>query len=329
MPRPRKSSYDEDKPPFSYVALCAMAIQSAPNKLMTLSQIYKFIVDNFPFYQRNSTRWQNSLRHNLSFNDCFVKVSKTSDHDGKGNYWTLHHNCKQMFEDGSFLRRKRRFLSREDDDFDASSEHLTEIDSVNQCNSPTLLKTVNLLHPTDRRSKYQPFISTHPKRIDHIDNHLRSCKQNEKQTRLKSFNIADILQNDTTKVKEKIVPLTKCSDFNSNGPSPYHYYSHNTAAASDVIRNENNGTNNLYHPYRSNERRSMNVEYNRHHKTYKSTKMPVLVHSTDAVHSRHGFRLFPITSPTDVISTSPHYVYTPKQDTTFDYDCRKCVFHSF
>lgn len=66
-------------------------------------------MDNFPFYRKNSLKWQNSLRHNLSFNDCFVKVSKTTDHGGKGNYWTLHEGSKEMFRDGSFLRRKKRF----------------------------------------------------------------------------------------------------------------------------------------------------------------------------------------------------------------------------
>uniref|UniRef100_A0A7M5X798 Fork-head domain-containing protein n=1 Tax=Clytia hemisphaerica TaxID=252671 RepID=A0A7M5X798_9CNID len=51
-----------------------------------------------------------SLRHNLSFNDCFVKISKSNDQSGgKGSYWTLHQSSTQMFEEGSFLRRKRRF----------------------------------------------------------------------------------------------------------------------------------------------------------------------------------------------------------------------------
>ena len=112
MPRPRKSSYGEEKPPYSYVALCAMAIHNSPTKMMTLSQIYKFITDSFPFYRKNTTKWQNSLRHNLSFNDCFLKVSRGTEHGGKGSYWTLHPDCAEMFQDGSFLRRKRRFLSK-------------------------------------------------------------------------------------------------------------------------------------------------------------------------------------------------------------------------
>ena len=110
MPRPRKTSYGDDKPPYSYVALCVMAIDSSPTKMMTLSEIYKFITDNFPFYRKSSNKWQNSLRHNLSFNDCFVKISKSNDQTGgKGSYWTLHQSSSQMFDEGSFLRRKRRF----------------------------------------------------------------------------------------------------------------------------------------------------------------------------------------------------------------------------
>lgn len=142
MPRPRKNSYDGDKPPFSYVALCAMAIHSSNSKMMTLSQIYRFITDNFPFYRENSKRWQNSLRHNLSFNDCFVKVSKSSAHGGKGNYWTLHDSCAEMFHDGSFLRRKRRFHSDDEEmrhykRTDSGDTSNTELDHVSRNKAST------------------------------------------------------------------------------------------------------------------------------------------------------------------------------------------------
>lgn len=109
MPRPGRNSYGEQKPPYSYISLTAMAIQNSQEKMLTLSDIYKFIMDRFPFYRKNTKRWQNSLRHNLSFNDCFVKVPRRADRPGKGSYWAMHPNCGNMFENGSFLRRRKRY----------------------------------------------------------------------------------------------------------------------------------------------------------------------------------------------------------------------------
>ncbi|XP_013133210.1 PREDICTED: fork head domain-containing protein FD4-like [Papilio polytes] len=109
MPRPTRDSYGDQKPPFSYIALTAMAIWSSPERMLPLSEIYRFITDRFPYYRRNTQRWQNSLRHNLSFNDCFVKVPRRPDRPGKGAYWTLHPQAFDMFENGSLLRRRKRF----------------------------------------------------------------------------------------------------------------------------------------------------------------------------------------------------------------------------
>ncbi|XP_006746620.1 forkhead box protein I2 [Leptonychotes weddellii] len=96
------------RPPYSYSALIAMAIQSAPLRKLTLSQIYQYVAGNFPFYKRSKAGWQNSIRHNLSLNDCFKKVPREEDDPGKGNYWTLDPNCEKMFDNGNFRRKRKR-----------------------------------------------------------------------------------------------------------------------------------------------------------------------------------------------------------------------------
>ncbi|XP_043568140.1 forkhead box protein I1 isoform X3 [Chiloscyllium plagiosum] len=96
------------RPPYSYSALIAMAIQNASDKKLTLSQIYQYVADNFPFYKKSKAGWQNSIRHNLSLNDCFKKVPRDEDDPGKGNYWTLDPNCEKMFDNGNFRRKRKR-----------------------------------------------------------------------------------------------------------------------------------------------------------------------------------------------------------------------------
>ncbi|XP_073418161.1 forkhead box protein I1c-like [Dendrobates tinctorius] len=111
------------RPPYSYSALIAMAIQNAPEKKQTLSQIYQYVEDNFPFYKKGKAGWQNSIRHNLSLNGCFKKVPRDERDPGKGNYWTIDPNCEKMFDNGNFRRkRKRRSDSNRTDTVTAKGE---------------------------------------------------------------------------------------------------------------------------------------------------------------------------------------------------------------
>ncbi|XP_063435575.1 forkhead box protein I3-like [Mytilus trossulus] len=99
-----------EKPPHSYIAMISMAILSKPNKKMLLNDIYQFIMNTFPFYNNNEKAWRNSIRHNISINECFVKIGKSDT--CKGNYWSIHQDCIEEFAKGDYRRRNARRRAR-------------------------------------------------------------------------------------------------------------------------------------------------------------------------------------------------------------------------
>jgi hypothetical protein len=86
--------------------LIAQALLAAPDKRLTLNQIYQWIMDKYPYYRSENSGWQNSIRHNLSLNSCFRKLAKSERDTGKGSHWTLNEEELAAFKDGAFKRRK-------------------------------------------------------------------------------------------------------------------------------------------------------------------------------------------------------------------------------
>jgi len=101
------------KPPYSYIALIAMAIRESRSGRLTLSEINDYLMQKFPFFRGSYTGWRNSVRHNLSLNDCFLKVLRDASRPwGKDNYWMLNPHSEYTFADGVFRRRRKRIVKK-------------------------------------------------------------------------------------------------------------------------------------------------------------------------------------------------------------------------
>ncbi|CAF4731973.1 unnamed protein product, partial [Rotaria magnacalcarata] len=69
--------------------MIARAILSSPNYQMLLVDIYEWIMHQYPYFATSQTKaWRNSIRHNLSLNECFIRQKKSEN--GRGYYWGIH-----------------------------------------------------------------------------------------------------------------------------------------------------------------------------------------------------------------------------------------------
>ncbi|KAK4808056.1 hypothetical protein QYF61_017076 [Mycteria americana] len=181
-PAPRPPPEPGDKPSQSYIALISTAILSSPEKKLLLSDIYQWIMDNYPYFKNKfwcgfgvgkpgaeprvlasgggrgwarlttslltpicrenacagvrilgqfqavprgwflqagqvpftlvptdvpeEKSWRNSVRHNLSLNECFVKAGRSDN--GKGHFWAIHPANLEDFAKGDYHRRRAR-----------------------------------------------------------------------------------------------------------------------------------------------------------------------------------------------------------------------------
>ncbi|XP_077390761.1 forkhead box Q2 [Festucalex cinctus] len=101
----------DEKPNQSYIALISKAILASEQKKLLLCDIYQWIMDHYPYFKSKDKNWRNSVRHNLSLNDCFIKAGRSEN--GKGHFWAVHPANYKDFSNGDYhCRRTRRRVRR-------------------------------------------------------------------------------------------------------------------------------------------------------------------------------------------------------------------------
>ncbi|KAI8642331.1 fork head domain-containing protein [Parasitella parasitica] len=187
-----------EKPPYSYATLIAHAILSSKNGRLTLSDIYKWISEAYPYYKRGQKGWQNSIRHNLSLNrKWFVKEDRrpTQAHPGKGGYWTLRLNTEKIFVDnlsqtGGHSRRHHDMgmyasLSTRQYRNENGAANGEEMMSMDDLSTDNMCPNIHITRPEDYEAKKTKTAST----PSVVAPRIRNMTAQEKQSKAASKDV--------------------------------------------------------------------------------------------------------------------------------------------
>ena len=83
--------FSGQKPKITYDQLITEALANAADKMLTLNDVYLAIAAKHPFYKIKNPSWKNCIRHNLSLNKNFIKLS-----DDKGSFWKLESGAESI-----------------------------------------------------------------------------------------------------------------------------------------------------------------------------------------------------------------------------------------
>uniref|UniRef100_A0A8C0GV77 Forkhead box protein M1 n=1 Tax=Chelonoidis abingdonii TaxID=106734 RepID=A0A8C0GV77_CHEAB len=144
-----------ERPPYSYMAMIQFAINSTEKKRMTLKDIYAWIEDHFPYFRYVAKPgWKNSIRHNLSLHDMFVRETSAN---GKISFWTIHPDANryltldQVFKvsgswEGKQVQQKRHIPELQKNT-GGNSSNKTELQNARRKMKPLLPRVSSYLVP--------------------------------------------------------------------------------------------------------------------------------------------------------------------------------------
>lgn len=95
-------------PKKTFYNLIADIIDSAPNKEMTVAEIYKKLENRFSNNRTDET-WKNSVRHALSFKRVFMRIKSPRDNKKRGCLWTIN---EEFRDELNCPRRKRNYKAK-------------------------------------------------------------------------------------------------------------------------------------------------------------------------------------------------------------------------
>eukprot|EP00094_Tigriopus_californicus_P009071 TCALIF_08744-PA protein Name:"Similar to slp1 Fork head domain transcription factor slp1 (Drosophila melanogaster)" AED:0.16 eAED:0.16 QI:0/0.66/0.42/0.85/1/1/7/97/377 len=131
----KESERSSKKPPYTYTELITQALKD--KTALTVSGIYLWIIDKYPYFKAEDDRWKNSVRHNLSMNPHFRKGDKSKH--GAGHLWVLadyeedpnepgvpaDHSSEEEEEEDEAARAVRTILGQEASNVTSAVENAT------------------------------------------------------------------------------------------------------------------------------------------------------------------------------------------------------------
>jgi hypothetical protein len=255
---PRKNAWGN----LSYAELITRAIESSVDQRLTLSQIYDWIVRYVPYFKEkfdrtSSAGWKNSIRHNLSLHNRFIRVQNESS--GKSSWWMINPDvnkyCLTSIDSPS---KPSDFLSDEQHSFshdntvtnhlalnDTSSnkvDGLLESDALNGNSSikPPLKSKSKSNKPFSRQSSNSQIINDN--KFKNRTNNTSNGLLNLNKSNNKSLKLNGNLTCKKTPSKNKPSKLSS-KKMDENGSSSGTKSNTNTELSNDITH----ATNLLYH----------------------------------------------------------------------------------